>query len=329
MKKAIVLLNMWASRNKNEFKEFLQNMFFDKYILWIKNKFIRKIIWFFIVRSILKTSWQHFEKIWWKSPMYILTEKLVKILKPKFPDFFITYSMRYTKPFSSEILKEIRQKNIDEIILVPLYPHTSTSTNISSIENFLQAIDNKFEIKKAYWNFNEILEEIDKFDFKNLKIVIIKSFYDNKVYNNIIIENIKKKLKNNYLEYSLIFSAHSLPERIIKLWDKYKEEIEKNINILKTKLIEENIIFQNIELAYQSKVDKEKWLEPSLWETLKKYSWKKIIIYPISFIIDNSETTYELDIEYKELAEKYWIIEYLRVECINDNFYEILKDLMK
>jgi ferrochelatase len=79
-----------------------------------------------------------------------------------------------------------------------------------------------------------------------------------------------------------------------------------------------------VSLAYQSKVGKQKWLEPSLGKILEKFSWKKVIIYPISFIIENSETVYELDIEYKDLAKKFWIKDYLRVECLNEKISDII-----
>lgn len=311
MKKALVLMNMWASRNKKEFKTFLKNMFMDEKILPIKNIFVRKIVSFLIVRKIYKKNWSNFEKIWWNSPMHNLTENLVKILEKIFPEYFITYSMRYTKPFSKEVIKKLKEKNIEEIILFTLYPHNSIASNISSLEDFEKNLK-----KNLSKDFNPVLKKID-------------AFYQNKIYNDLIIKNILEKVNKNFSDYEFIFSAHSLPKRVIEAWDTYEKHIEKNVEILKKEFEKNNMNFNSITLAYQSKVGKEKWLEPSLWTILQKFKWKKVIIYPISFTIENSETVYELDIEYKELAKKYWVKEYLRVDCLNEKISKMIEEEIK
>ncbi|MDD3645869.1 MAG: ferrochelatase [Candidatus Gracilibacteria bacterium] len=306
--KALVLLNMGASRNKEEFKVFLKNMFNDKYILTIKNKYLRRLVAFFIVRKILKNSWEHFEKIGGMSPMYNLTERLVSKLQEMLPEYYVCYTMRYTSPFSFEIIKNLQEKNIKDITLLSLYPHNSTTTKVSSEQDFL------------------------KHKTKDLDIKILNYFFENPLYNKAIVENIKKSLVGkNYNNYNLIFSAHSLPQKVIDSGDSYKDHIEKNVEILKEKCADENMDFASIALAYQSKVGRAKWLEPSLSDVLKRYKGKNIIIYPISFIIDNSETIYELDIEYKELALELGVKDYIRVECLNDNdiFCEMIKNMLE
>ena len=74
-----------------------------------------------------------------------------------------------------------------------------------------------------------------------------------------------------------------------------------------------------------------KWLEPSLDEMLTHFKGKKVLIYPIAFIIDNSETVFELEVEYRELAEKLGVIDYRVCKCVNDNdtFIEAIKDILQ
>jgi len=91
-------------------------------------------------------------------------------------------------------------------------------------------------------------------------------------------------------------------------------------------LKEQNIIFKNIHLAYQSKLGPVKWLEPSLEDKLKSMKNKKVLIYPLSFVLDNSETEGELGIEYKEIATSLGFETYLVSKCINDS-EEFLKYL--
>ena len=214
--------------------------------------------------------------------------------------------MRYTAPFAKDTLQELKDRNIRDITLFPLYPHYSTTTVKSSLEEFLDVIN-------PY----------------HFQVEIIKPFYKNKKYNLAILEQIKEAM-NQDKNYHLIFSAHSLPVKIIKAGDSYKDEVEEHINILKELFIQNNLKFESISLAYQSKIGPVKWLEPSLDKELENFQNKKVLIYPISFIIDNSETVFELDIEYRELAEKYNLKEYKVIKALNsnDNFIDVMVNLI-
>ena len=105
----------------------------------------------------------------------------------------------------------------------------------------------------------------------------------------------------------------------------------EHVKILSEKLKEKNINFKSINLAYQSKVGPMKWLEPSLEDMLKNFKEQKVIIYPIAFIVDNSETDFELSIEYKHIADEMGIKEYKVCRCVNDSdtFVEAIKDIIK
>jgi len=292
--KALVLLNMGGARSKNELRTFLKNMFNDENILTIKSKIIRSIIASLIVIFRINKAWKNYEAINKTTPLYKLTDSLTKQLQIYLPDFFIVYTMRYTSPFAKTTIAKIKEQNIKDIILLPLYAHYSTTTTKSSLDNFLQFAKNDFNIK------------------------IIKPFYKNDLYNQAICNDIAKT-KGKIKDFHLIFSAHGLPQKIIDKGDSYQQQIQEHIEILKTKLSYQRIFFKSINLAYQSKVGFAKWLSPSLEKTLQNFRNEKVLIYPISFIIDNSETVFELDIEYRHLAKKLQIKEYKVCKCLNDN----------
>ena len=107
--------------------------------------------------------------------------------------------------------------------------------------------------------------------------------------------------------------------------------MNEHVKILSDKLLEKGVIFKSINLAYQSKVGPLKWLDPSLDEMLKNFKDQNVIIYPIAFIVDNSETDFELDIEYREIAHEIGIKEYKVCKCVNDSdeFIEAIKDIIK
>lgn len=313
-KKALILLNMWSSENRSELKLFLKNMFYDENIILIKNKIVRKIFSLILSNIIIRKSWKNYELIWW-SPLKKITEKLCKKLEKEF-GFSVFYIMRYTQPFSNEIIEKFKKEKIKDIILLPLYPQYSTTTTLSSFQDFYNSLLPWEREVGRFWSF---------------KITEIKPFYKNRFYNELIVEKIIKKVWKKSSDFNLIFSAHSLPEKIILSWDPYKSHLEEQIEIIKNIFKEKDIEFKSISLAYQSKVWKSKWLEPNINDRIKSFSKENIIIYPISFIIDNSETKFELDIFYRKKAKEYWVWKYELVECFNDSreWVELIKNLIK
>lgn len=303
--KALVLLNMGGARNKNELEMFLTNMFNDKNILTIKSDFFRSLIAKFIVKSRKDSAWKNYEAIGGRSPINPLTEKLLSKLNDELTDTCVVQVMRYTPPFAQEAIKELEKKKVKEVILFPMYPQYSTTTTKSSVEDFLFFAKRKFHIK------------------------VIEPFYKNRVFNEAIIDTIKNSVEKHE-EYNLIFSAHGLPQKIVDSGDPYEKQINEHVEILSALLKEENIHFKSISLAYQSKVGPLKWLEPALDEELKKFKDQKVLIYPIAFLIDNSETDFELSIEYNEEAKKIGIEEYKVCKCLNDdeNFIKAIKDII-
>lgn len=304
-KKALVLLNMGGPRNKEELEMFLRNMFNDKNILTMKSDLLRSMIASLIVFSRKNSAWENYAAIGGKSPINELTQQLIDKLQKSLPDIYVTQAMRYTPPFASKCVEQIKQKGIKEVILLPLYPQYSTTTTKSSVEDFEAIAKEAFSIR------------------------VIEPFYKNDTYNSAIIDEICSKVDNPH-EYNLIFSAHGLPQKIVNAGDPYEKQVNEHVEILKNKLLDLNVQFQSVNLAYQSKVGPLKWLEPSLESSLEQFENKKVLIYPIAFIIDNSETHYELGIEYKEVAHDLKIKEYKVCSCVNDSekFIKAIKELL-
>ena len=129
----------------------------------------------------------------------------------------------------------------------------------------------------------------------------------------------------------MLLSAHGLPMSIIKAGDPYEKQIVSTISALKIYLHERNIKFNNIKLVYQSKVGNNAWLEPNLADVLRNPTHRKVIIYPLAFTIDNSETLYELDIEHREIAQKLKYEDYRVAKCFNsdDAFVDLITKKIK
>lgn len=297
MNKTLVLLNMGGPNSLDEVEVFLKNMFNDKNIITVKSDLLRSLISFMIVTARKKEARSNYAKIGGKSPIVGYIKQLIEKLQLEFKDTYVTYAMRYTPPFAQDVVEELKQKGITEVTLLPLYPQYSTTTTKSSLEDFKEA-----------------LEPL------HVKTLQVDRFYENRLYNELLVERIEEQLKNkNSQEFELIFSAHSLPQSIVDKGDAYQKEILLHVELLKNILKEKNILFKDIHVAYQSKLGPVKWLDPSLEDKLKSLTCKQIIISPISFTLDNSETEFELSMEYKEVADELGFEKYLVAKCPNDS----------
>ena len=310
MKKALLLLNMGGANSLDDVEIFLTNMFNDPYILGIKNKFLRKFVAFMITKGRLKTAKHNYEQIGGKSPLCELTAKLCEKISSLQSEFdAVDFAMNYTSPFVKDVLK--KYEDFDEIVLLPLYPHHSQTTVTSSLADFKKA---KEELKlKA-------------------KISLCEPFYDDDAYNKIIVSHIREVVKDTDIsDVSLIFSVHSLPRKIIEKGDIYEKHINEHVQILGKMLKEQGLNFKDVSLAYQSRLGPVKWLEPSLNEALAKCENKKALIYPLSFCIDNSETIFELVIEYAKLAKELNFSFYKVAQCPNfsDEFASFILEKSK
>jgi len=297
MKQALFLLNMGGPNNLDEVKLFLYNMFSDKNI--IPNPLARPLVRTIIVKKRLNEAKESYRALGGKSPLYDLTRQLIKKLSTKI-DIPIYPVMRYVPPFAQSALQECRERGIEEILLFPLYPQYSTTTTRSSYEDVLKGC--------------EAIGYHPKISFAK------KHYYDDFAYIKASAEKIKEALgEKESREYDLILSAHGLPVSIIKAGDPYQREVEANVSALKIYLQSEGIAFRSVKLVYQSKVGPQQWLEPSLIDTLRNPRTKKVLIYPLAFTIDNSETLFELDIEAREIAEKIKYEEFIVAQCMNDS----------
>jgi len=299
-KDAVILLNMGGPNNLEEVELFLKNMFADPNILTMKSAFLRKFIGSMIVFNRTEQAQEVYRTLGGKSPLVGHTQKLVAKLQNRLgDDVIVDFAMRYTPPFACEVLKKISAHEIQNIYLIPLYPQYSTTTTKSSFEDF-----------EACYHKEGATAPLKE----------IKYFYENRSYNKAIIQSIKEQMHDSrYEDFDLIFSAHGLPQKIVDAGDVYEKQINHHVQILEEILQQEGMNFHKVHLAYQSKVGPMKWLEPSLEQKLATVRNKGVVIYPIAFTIDNSETDYELAIEYKEIAQEMGFEEYKVCRCPNDS----------
>lgn len=311
----VILLNLGGPDSLNAVKPFLYNLFSDRSIIRLGPSFMQKLLARVISSTRAKTVKKYYEKIGGRSPILEITNQQAKALQNSLNStsnsnitFKVYVGMRYWHPLIEETVRRINKDGIKKLIAIPLYPQYSITTSGSSINTLKNNIKNY-----------------------PIELITISSWYDHPVYIEALTGLIKAGLKK-FNETSIInntivlFSAHSLPKRFIDEGDPYLDHIMETI-----KLITKNLdIKWNV--SFQSKSGPVKWLEPSTEDMiieLSKKGIKNILVVPISFVSDHIETLFEIDILYKELANKYGI-KLIRTESLNTNinFIKALQDIV-
>ena len=311
MRKAVILFNLGGPDKLESVEPFLFNLFNDPAIISIPSIF-RYMLAKFISKKRAPIAKNIYKEIGNKSPILELTQKQAKSLENSLSEkgnYKCYVVMRCWHPRASEVIKEVKNYNPDEIILLPLYPQYSAATSGSSIKEWGELC------KKE--NYKVKMKTICCYPTEN-------NFIESHV------RLIKKTIQNlENKNFKLLFSAHGLPENKIKKGDPYQWQVEQTVEKIMFKLKNENL---NYGISYQSRVGPLKWIGPSTDEEIIKYSKEKkgIIIVPVAFVSEHSETLVELDIEYKKLSEKNGCTFYKRVPAlgVEENFIKGLTELV-
>lgn len=269
-----------------------------------------------------KNSAEAYQKIWWKegSPLVVLTERLREALQTVLPEN-IEVAMRYGNPDPKMAYDNLLRKNSDleEVVLVPLYPHYAMSSYETAVEY----------MKKVYTKNNY-----------SFKLKIVPPFYDHPAYINALAESMKPYLQNNFDQ--LLFSYHGIPERHIFKTDKTHSEhdlrsLEKCCDsataqatcyrhqvITTTKLVTERLGLDKTryQISFQSRLGRDPWLKPNTQEllpTLPGRGVKKLLIASPAFVSDCLETLEELDIRGREDFLANGGETYTYIPCMNTN----------
>ncbi len=311
MKKAVVLFNLGGPDKLENVEPFLFNLFNDPAIISIPS-ILRYPLAKFISKRRTPIAQNIYKEIGNKSPILELTKNQAESLENnllKKGDYKCFVVMRCWHPRAFDVIKKVREYNPEEIILLPLYPQFSASTSGSSINEW-----------------NELCKK-EKYITKT-KTVCCYPTENNFIESHIsLIRKTIKTVEND--NFKLIFSAHGLPENKIKKGDPYQWQVEETVKEIILKMKNDKLDYI---ISYQSRVGPLKWIGPSTDEMIIKYSKERkgIVIVPVAFVSEHSETLVELDIEYKKLAQKNGCSFYKRVPAlgIEENFIKGLTELV-
>tara|TARA_B100000965_G_scaffold112488_1_gene92851 strand:+ start:2333 stop:3337 length:1005 start_codon:yes stop_codon:yes gene_type:complete len=320
--KGLLMINLGSpdSTSVKDVKKYLDEFLMDERV-------IGKSYWFrwFLVKVIIlntrpKKSAKAYKKIWWKegSPLIVLSRRLFdKVLKlVKFP---VALAMRYGSISIINGLKELDEKGVKNVTVLPLYPHYA----MSSYETVVEKV--KDEVKT---------------NFPHLKIKTVKPFYKEKNYIDLLCNKIKATIDK--IDYDhILFSYHGIPISHLKISDPtnshcykvknccsvhskahefcYKHQVIETTEAVINKLKIDKNKYSN---AFQSRLPNEAWLKPYTDDELvrlAKEGKKRLVIVTPAFVTDCLETLEEIAMEGKEEFLEAGGESYHYVPCLNDD----------
>ena len=312
MKKAIILFNLGGPDKLENVEPFLFNLFNDPAILDLPT-FLRYPLAKLISNRRAPVAKKIYAELGGSSPILKLTREQSDALEIKLnqtqekDEYKCFIIMRCWNPRAKDVIKNVQLYNPDEVVLMPLYPQYSAATSGSSIKEW---------------------KDVCKKNNYNVKTSTICCYPTDQNFINAHTKEIIKKIKD-LKNFKLIFSAHGLPEKNIKKGDPYQWQVEQSVKKIVESLNDENLDWI---LSYQSRVGPLKWIGPSTETIIIENSkiGKHIVLVPIAFVSEHSETLVELDIEYKEIADANGCKNYTRVPAlgINEDFIKAMSELI-
>lgn len=320
--KGVLIVNLGSpdSPSTKDVRKYLGEFLMDERVLdmpFLKRLLLVKGI---ILRTRPKKSAKAYKKIWWKegSPLEVISERFTENISHKI-DIPIALAMRYGSMSMQKGFRELINKGVTEIFMIPMYPHFAMS---------------------SYETVQVKAEEILKKQFPHVKLKIAPVFYNDEGYIKAMASNIKNNLAT--IDYNhILFSYHGLPERHMLLADTTKSHCKLDGTCCNTPSIAHETCYRHqcfettkeivklLDLegktysnSFQSRMLKDPWLKPYTDFELEKFpknGIKKLAVITPAFTVDCLETLEEIAIEGKRQFLEAGGEKYVHVPCMNEN----------
>lgn len=314
----IVLLNLGGPERIQDVGPFLYNLFADPEIIRLPIPALQKPLAWLISTLRSNKSQEAYRSIGGGSPLRRITDQqareLQSLLRQREVDATTYVAMRYWHPFTESAVADMKADGIEQVVVLPLYPHFSISTSGSSFR----------ELQR--------LRQGDE-RFAQLPLRAIRSWHDHPGYLKAMAQLIEREIDAcvDPSTAHVFFSAHGVPKSYVEeAGDPYQKEIESCAELIMKTLGRDN----PWTLAYQSRVGPVEWLQPYTEEALEELGEKgvkELVVVPISFVSEHIETLEEIDIEYREIATEAGVSNFRRVPALDTDptFIASLADLVE
>jgi ferrochelatase len=295
---AVVLFNLGGPDSLEAVRPFLFNLFNDPAIIGVPTP-LRWLLAKVISRRRAPVARAIYERIGGRSPLLEITENQAKALEEALDDLGtvdVTVAMRYWHPMAEATVEAVKAFAPDQVVLLPLYPQYSTTTTASSIGAWRKAaaaigLTAPTRVVCCYPTEPGLM---------GAQADLVRAGIDK---------------ANAAGKPRVLFSAHGLPRRVIDRGDPYQWQVERTAAAVAARL---DLAAEDWAVCYQSRVGPLEWIGPSTEEELRRAAADgvPVVVVPIAFVSEHSETLVELDIEYREEAERLGLPAYVRVPTV-------------
>jgi ferrochelatase len=303
MRDVLLILNFGGPQRAGEVEPFLFELFRDPDVIPIPGPPIVRDAFADLISGLrwTKTANQY-AQIGGGSPLVPMTYEqgaaLQALLASEGHPMEVHYAMRYTRPDTRSALEAIKAGGPARIVALAMYPHYSFATMGSS--------------------YGELARELRRLGMADWPVTYVPAFPTDPDYVGALAELVQEaaaRLPEGVTPH-LLFSAHGLPVSFVQKGDPYPMHIQATVEAV----VRAAAWPHTHSLAWQSKVGPAAWLTPATDTELRRLGaagTKALVVVPVSFVGDHIETLFELDIEYREVAEEAGIHHWARAGALD------------
>ena len=264
---------------------------------------IPKLVWQPILRGIIlnsrpRKSAHAYRQVWTEegSPLAAITRRQALALQERLPDVRVEYAMRYGNPGIAAVLNAMKEQGCERILLAPLYPQYCAATTATANDAAFAAL------AATRWQ---------------PAIRTLPPYYDDPLYIAALNDDLQRQIAAlDFEPQKLLLSFHGMPQRTLDLGDPYHCHCQKTARLLGETLGRE------VDVAFQSRFGRAKWLEPATDALLKAYPKEgitRIAVAAPGFSADCLETLEELGIRGRDDFLAAGGTHFARLDCLNDS----------
>ncbi|MBU2997617.1 ferrochelatase [Cellulophaga baltica] len=320
--KGVLLVNLGSpdSPTPKDVKPYLDEFLMDERVIDVSKVLRNIIVRGLILQTRPKKSAEAYAKIWWDegSPLIVISERFTEKLR-KHTQMPVALGMRYGSMTIKNALQELKDKGVDEVLLVPMYPQYAMSS-------FETVVVKAMEVKDEF--------------FPEMKFTTLPAFYKNPEYIKVLSESIGESLKDFDYDH-VLFSYHGIPERHIRKSDPTRFHCKIDGSCCQTNSVAHNTCYRHqcfdttenvraflnlpkdkVSISFQSRLPKDPWLKPYTdyeFERFPKEGKKKLAVITPAFVADCLETLEEIAMEGEEQYTEAGGEAYKHIPCLNDS----------
>ena len=297
----VLLINLGTpdAPNARAVRRYLAEFLSDKRVVEIPTIAWKPILHGIILRTRPRKSAEAYSQVWTNegSPLSVIARRQAQALKSRIGDrVMVDYAMRYGRPGIADALERMTEGGCTRIVAAPLYPQYCAATTATANDAVFGVLAT-MRVQPA--------------------LRTLAPYYDDPLYIEALRANLSRQLaKLDFEPERLLLSFHGMPRRTLELGDPYHCHCRKTARLLSEALGRE------VDVAFQSRFGRAKWLEPATDATLAAYSSqgvKSVAVAAPGFSADCLETLEEIGIRGRETFLSSGGKRFALLECLNDS----------